>query len=253
MKKKQSPLTHKPLHVPGQSLDELIRLQQGDMLNYYWPAVTLIILAITDWSRWLTSSPTVPIVSSVFAIVGSSYCAYRFLSIRRNIRMLKQGRDGERTVAECLEILRSEGCLIYHDIVGEGFNLDHVILSPRGIYVVETKTLSKPPRGEISFRGENIIAGDQFMGTEPIIQAKAAAKWLQSLLKESTGKSYFVMPVIVFPGWYVQPMPNSLKDTVWVLNPKALPSFIKEQPTILDDSDVHLAAFHLSKYIRIYN
>ena len=253
MKTKKSPLPHKPLHVPGQSLDELIRLQDDEIVKYYWPAALFILLAVLDWYRWFISSPIDPWTSSITAVLVTSYCAYKLLSIRPIIQALKLGRDGERIVAECLDTLRSQGCLIYHDIVAGDFNLDHVILSSRGIYVVETKTLSKPARGEISFRGESIIAGDQFLGTEPIIQAKAEAKWLQSLLKESTGKSYFVMPVVVFPGWYVQPMPNSLKDTVWVLNPKALPSFIEEQPTILDDSDVHLAAYHLSRYIRIYN
>ncbi|MGD1153642.1 MAG: nuclease-related domain-containing protein [Syntrophales bacterium] len=253
MKTKQSPLPYKPLHVPGQSLDELIRLQDDEIVKYYWPAALFVLLAVLDWCRWFLSSPIDPWFSSITAVLVSSYCSYKLLSLRPIIRTLKLGRDGERIVAECLETLRSEGCLIYHDIVAGDFNLDHVILSSRGIYVVETKTLSKPARGEISFRGENIIAGDQFLGTEPIIQAKAEATWLQSLLKESTGKSCFVMPVVVFPGWYVQPMPNSLKETVWVLNPKALPSFIEEQPTILDDSDVHLAAFHLSRYIRIYN
>ena len=36
----------------------------------------------------------------------------------------------------------------------------------------------------------------------------------------------------------------------WVLEPKALPSFIEREPARIEMSDVALAAFHLSRYVR---
>jgi len=39
---------------------------------------------------------------------------------------------------------------------------------------------------------------------------------------------------------------------VWILNPKALPTFISNEPVMLKDTDVHLTAFHLSRYIRTF-
>ena len=70
---------------------------------------------------------------------------------------------------------------------------------------------------------------------------------------DSTGKNYHVMPVIVFPGWFAKPMPENLKKLIWILNPEALPSFISNEPKTIDESDIHLAAFHISRYIRMYN
>lgn len=35
------------------------------------------------------------------------------------------------------------GVRFFHDVPADGFNLDHVVISPRWIYVIETKTISK--------------------------------------------------------------------------------------------------------------
>jgi hypothetical protein len=37
---------------------------------------------------------------------------------------------------------------------------------------------------------------------------------------------------------------------VWVLEPNALPAFINNAPAMISASDVALAAFHLSRYVR---
>lgn len=37
----------------------------------------------------------------------------------------------------------------------------------------------------------------------------------------------------------------------WVLEPKALPAFIENEPETLAERDVAMAAFHLSRYVRV--
>ena len=84
---------------------------------------------------------------------------------------------------------------------------------------------------------------------DPVIQAKAQATWLRNLLAESTGKSFDVFPVPLFPGWFTEQPPASLRP-LWVLEPKALPSFIEREPPRLAAAESKLAAYHLSRYIR---
>lgn len=72
---------------------------------------------------------------------------------------------------------------------------------------------------------------------------------MKQLLQASTGKSYFVRPVIVFPGWYVKASRESRRD-LWVLEPKALPSFLAQENAQIPAEDLKLAAFHLSRFIR---
>jgi len=85
---------------------------------------------------------------------------------------------------------------------------------------------------------------------DPIVQVRAASDWLRRTLEESTGKRMPVRSVVVFPGWFVEPMMAEVTKDVGVLEPKALPSFIEREPRLLPDADVALAAFHLGRYVR---
>jgi len=46
---------------------------------------------------------------------------------------------------------------------------------------------------------------------------------------------------------------NAHDREVWVLNPKALPTFIENEPVVLAQEDVMLATYHLSRHIRTTN
>jgi hypothetical protein len=136
--------------------------------------------------------------------------------------------------------------------VGDGFNLDHVVLSSQGVFVVETKTLTKPAKGSptVSFDRETVLINGFEPKRNPVTQAQANARWLGEMLRASTGKEFPVRPVVLFPGWFVEPLPKG--SSVWVLNPQALPSFIQHESTRINESDLHLAAFHLARYIRAH-
>lgn len=81
-------------------------------------------------------------------------------------------------------------------------------------------------------------------------QAKAQAYWVAEVLKEGTGRSFAVKPVVVFLGWFVESAKGKGTSDLWVLNPKALPTFIDNEPQRFTPEDVKLAAYHLSRYIR---
>lgn len=76
------------------------------------------------------------------------YAAYRVVRIRRHLHQLRLGRDGERAVAQYLEWFRTAGFFIFHDVPNGDANVDHVLIGPKGAFTIETKTLSKPHRGE---------------------------------------------------------------------------------------------------------
>ena len=191
-----------------------------------------------------------PIIFSVGAAMASVYAAIRIRKSLPRLRSLRQAMEGERVVGQFLERLRQDGFQVFHDIVGDGFNVDHVLIGPPGVFTVETKTWSKPASGtaQVVFDGQALKIGEFVPDRDPIIQAKAQASWLKQLLLQSTGRSFETRPVIVFPGWYVANS-GGFRD-LWVLEPKALPSFLKNEPTRLSPEDVKLASFHLSRLIR---
>ena len=87
--------------------------------------------------------------------------------------------------------------------------MDHVVISLKGIFVIETKTWSKPK-----------------------------------------GRDTKIVPVLLFPGWYVDPVGAHPQGRVWVLTTKALPGFIAKEKTALSLEDVKMATCHPSRYIR---
>lgn len=248
----RSPLKDKPLRLPGQSLqdarDKLIERAVGEPLLY---AAFSVSLAGLEWWRLYADVRPAPVLFTAAAVIVVLYAAFRIWRVTPQLRNLRQGLEGERAVGQFLERLREQGFQVFHDVVGAGFNVDHVLIGPAGVLTVETKTWSKPFTGhaEVIFDGEFIRVGKIAPDRDPIVQAKAQAGWLKMVLAESTGKQFDVRPVIVFPGWFVKSSPGALKE-VWVLEPKALPTFLSNEPVRLSREDIRLASFHLSRAIR---
>ena len=132
----------------------------------------------------------------------------------------------------------------------DGANIDHVLLGTKGLFTIETKTISKPERGECKVRvvDGKVSANGHVLDRDPLVQAKAQARWLSNFLTEARFRP-FVQPVVVFPGWFVEPFDMKAAG-VWVLEPKALERFIKSQPERHSRDEVKAMASALSSYVR---
>ncbi|MGO9445704.1 MAG: nuclease-related domain-containing protein [Thiobacillaceae bacterium] len=248
----KSPIKDKPLRLPGQSLEEECRKVFDDKLETpLLLAVFFVVFAFMEWWRYFWKQPPHPIVFTIIAVVMIGYAAWRVWKTRPYVRALKQGIEGEKAVGQFLERLREDGYQVFHDVIGTGFNVDHVLIGPGGVFTVETKTWSKPARGEarIKFNGEQLIIAGREPERDPLVQARAQAGWLKGLLMESTGRKFDVFPVVVFPGWFIEHSEGSL-GTIWALEPKALRAFLGNAPQLLEPDEVKLASFHLSRFIR---
>jgi hypothetical protein len=246
----QSPLKIKPLRLPGQGVhDDIVHLRENALMDHLFAAGCVLLLAFMEWFGYLTHSGRHPWAFTVLALVTLGYVAPRIWRLKKKLKELKLGRDGEIIVAEQLECLREQGAQVFHDVPGEGFNLDHVVISTHGIYAIETKTRTKPSsRARVIVAGESLTVAGYAPDRKPIEQVSAAARWLEKTLQQSTGRRFFVRGVVVFPGWFVEQ--KGPRGDVWVLEPKALPAFIENAPAMIPPSDVALAAFHLSQYVR---
>lgn len=214
--------------------------------------VLSVASAVSEWIRYLQDAPPSPYLVSLIALLTLLYALFQVPRSLAKIRRLRLGRDGEKAVGEYLERLREQGSQIFHDCPGPKFNLDHVVVHASGIYVIETKTWSLPKTGNptIEYKDSKISMAGKLPYRDPVVQVKAAAHWLHELLQESTGKDFAVRGVVLFPGWYIKVAGNNGDSPIWVLNPKALLTFIGHQREQFAPEDVKLAAFHLSRYIR---
>jgi hypothetical protein len=247
----RSPLSDRPLRLPGQSVQEEIdRVVDDALVGPILFAAGFTGLALAGWIQVLSGKPPNPWLLSLVAAISLAYAAISIVRARKRLSSLRLARDGERIVAEQLDALKQEGAGVLHNIPADGFNIDHVIISTKGVFVAETKTRSKRIRSSptVKYDGKLILADGIPPDRDPIAQVEANARWIASTLKSSTGKSFPVKGVILFPGWFVEPLPPNAK--IWVLEPKALPAFIRNEPVRIQEEDVHLAVYHMSRIVR---
>lgn len=250
----KSPIEDKPLRYPAQSLDEKIDDLIGEKsFTYIIIPALFIMLAFGSWISYFGQTIPNPIIFSIMALFSILWSAYQIIKFRKEIKSLKQGRDGEREVGMNLELLREQGFKVYHDIIGKDFNLDHVLVGTKGIFVIETKTYSKPLKGQckVVYDGEKLSYNGTFESDKPIIQTRTGANWFKNYLKETTKKEFDVFPFVVFPGWFTESK-VPLKD-IWILNPKGLEKFMQNKQNELLDEDVALIANRIEIYIRSFD
>ena len=225
----------------------------------FWPpvlfAVIFVGIACFEWVTVLRQMPPQPWLFTCLAVAASLYAAWKVVRLRARIRCMALGMDGERIAAEELDKLRATGAEVIHDIPAPGFNIDHVVLSRRGFYAIETKTWSVPRTGDARIRltEAGVIVAGRSPDRDPLSQAQAAAKWLSRLLEESTGKRFSVRGTVLFPGRFIERMSPAWRrspDRPWVLEPKALASFIEHEPQAIAESDLKLATSALIQYVR---
>lgn len=241
-----------PLRLPGQSVDERISILQDKFTDLLILPSCLVVLGVLEWWHWWTAIPPSPWVFTIVALISIIYVWKKGAPLVAMVKNLRLGRDGERSVGQMLEPLREKGYRVFHDIPGDGFNIDHAIVGPAGVFTIETKARSKPERScpKIVYDGNTVRIGNGLPFDEPLNQARAQARWLANLLNDGRTATCTVRPVVVFPEWYVEWIGRKSKDDVWVLNPKALDKFLDHEPHILSPSFVDSAVHALTRHCR---
>ncbi|KZY87279.1 hypothetical protein A3742_27310, partial [Oleiphilus sp. HI0071] len=173
-----------------------------------------------------------------------------FYRTRKTVRRLKQARDGEQAVGQFLESQRKQGGYIFHDLVGSGFNLDHVLISPKGVFAVETKTYSKPSKGKAVIHiEEGSVLVNGYAATQDInAQLLAQKKWISEELSKLSGTKVEACAVLVFPGWYVEG--KFEQAGLWAMNPKGFAKRLQGLDDVYTEEQVRRLANILSMHLR---
>ena len=249
----KSPLKGAPRRVAGQSADEQLDSVLTDRVLE--PILLTCLawgLAGSEWLRYVNPYKPMPVPFTIVAVLIMVYAVVRILRARPEIRNLRLGRDGERVVGEVLESLRAGGCKVFHDLIGPTFNVDHVMIGRQGLFVIETKTISKPIGRSpiVRYDGTQVLVDGHRPDRDPIRQVSLLADWVAKQIKESCGKVCPIRPVVLYPGWFIE---VSGRSEVWVLNPKAFPKYVGNEPEVLSDDDVKVISLQLSRHSRESN
>jgi len=232
---------------------ESLREKRENLIDENLPSI--VFLPFLFWFVWLVAKIQEsnqlfrqPRLWLYVAIIATCIAAISFRRLRPIARRLNRGERGELHVADALEELRVEGYKPIHDIVADGFNIDHVLVGPGGVFAIETKFRSG--KGEITFRnGEGLFVGNRAEEKDCLKQARGNAAAVQEIIEETCGRREWVTPLVVFVGeWRVK---DDWRDTnVRVFTPDRLGRYIRNQQPRLKHSEIHLIASHLERSTR---
>jgi hypothetical protein len=241
--------TLKLLRSPGESLKRrLAKMDEDFMVEFFSVCVTIIILL--PCSAWvgkrigLTGWPSL-VFLVVPSLVVSAFSSWRFVGRWKERTEYFLGWFGERVTAEHLRPLHLHGYRVFHDVPcksGEnGFNIDHAVVGPSGVWVVETKTRRKGNARpglkdhEVTFDGQRLNWPSGY-DQKAVEQTINEADWLRKWIKETTGWDVAVRCVVSIPGWYVRESPSKL---IRVVNPKVLPAVVEGRgPAVLTEQQI---------------
>lgn len=154
-----------------------------------------------DWVEWALYG----LLSTLLVL------AFSLLLVRdyQRIRRLKLGLACELAVGQELErLIRPDAhpYYVFHDVPTDSFTIDHVVVTPHGVFVVETRARTVP----ISSDGRelNTVAVERerlrfpyWQERRPLHKTRQGVNWLSQWLEQRCGVPVPVQGVLVLPGW----------------------------------------------------
>jgi len=235
------------LRIKLETLDEKLT---DDILGLImFPMLMVFVMDFLHPKDWVS-----PIIGFLLCAGSSVFFGKRIYLASRSKSNYRLGFEGERFVGEELSRLIACKFEIYHDVPFEDFNLDHVLVGSRGVFVVETKTRRKPVRdsGEKQYR---VLFDGKFLqwpwgqDSHGIEQAKNNAKTLSSWLSSATAENVKVTPILTLPGWMVDR--KAAANGIYVLNPKEIFGVCSSLPQTINDQQIQRICHQLNQKCRL--
>ena len=199
---------HKLKRVAAQTLQEQVNDKIVDVIGLIFLAALIVIMpfAIKGIAEMFASGKFNYFLI-IMIMLGLAYVAKKLWVKSNHLIKLKLGRDAELAVASELIELQSHGYQVFHDIQADGFNIDHLVVGPNGIFAIETKGRHKRIKDDTNYKVKfenNHLAFPSWFESKPLEQTQNQANWVNKWLHEATGFNTQVFPVLCFPGWYVE-------------------------------------------------
>jgi hypothetical protein len=198
------PFTEQPLRLAGESSAE----RAQELFDDASTELVVLLFACPVAGLLFSNLPGRGRLAICLAALGLA-CVAAFVIGRRMRTKLSDswcyrlGAKGERVVGRELDRLMAHGYVVFHDVPFNGWNIDHVVVGPRGVFAVETKTWRKPTEisAEIVLDGDALITAGGHREMSAHQQATANAESLGKWIGKAAAEQVTVVPVVALPGW----------------------------------------------------
>ena len=186
---------------------------------------------------------------SILWLVFSIRAFLKIKKLNKQIRNCRKGLDGERYVGAIIEKTSSKNSFVFHDVICEKnnqgkvkpFNIDHVIVSTKGIFAIDAKNWSLPDReynqADFVFDNGELIDSTGVIQKDLMQKIESQAKFIEDKIYEWIGKRYQVFRVGIMIGAYVQNVQSDFKK-YWFINDGAFLGFFERESDKIPLNDV---------------
>jgi hypothetical protein len=155
-------------------------------------ALTLLAFVVVGW---LWSWWAAVVVAALVAVVDT---VYRWRT-HEAVRTWRKGAAGERRTARMLRPLTRRGYAVLHDraLPTGRANVDHLVIGPAGVFVVDSKNWDRNKR--ITRRGRTVWVG-RVPGNKAVRSVVYEARRVAEVLSRAVGRPVDVVPVVAVHG-----------------------------------------------------
>ncbi|MGA3114988.1 MAG: nuclease-related domain-containing protein [Syntrophobacteraceae bacterium] len=166
------------------------------------PALVILIaglLMLTNLNRIAKLGLPAVILICVVIKFGSDRIEKQANHLKKRSRDADRGALAEERVSVQLGDL-PERYHALHDIAFKGFNIDHVVIGPGGIFLIETKSY----RGEVDANGDMLLLNGKPPKKDFLKQTLSQTYRLKEFLWKMTSQEWQVKPVFCFSNAFVK-------------------------------------------------
>lgn len=239
-------------HIQGESLLKKIDDLKLDILELFLRAFLLLLLSswtLAIYLGWIQNRLVSVITMYTATLIFTVHGVWKGRKLFRKMRNYKKGLEGERYVGNFLSRLQSDKTTVFHDVVSDGFNIDHLIISTRGIFTIETKHYDRAKGHKFKFQGGKLTFNGRYCGSL-LAQMDGQANYIRERITELTGSKVPVRKAAIIIGSFIENPDNDFNE-YWILNEKGFCTFFENRTEVLDPLLVRSIADQLRKSLQV--
>ena len=239
-------------HVQGESLQKKIDADYETFYGILSLFLGFFILTICVWLFYFGVVDLNLTFAITLTVVTVGIFIYGFRKSRRLIKHMRncyKGMEGERLVGEMLNKMSNDSVRVFHDVCGDCFNVDHLIISTRGIFTIETKHYDRKKGYKFLYQDGMLLFNGRQCKTI-LNQMDGEASFISEKIESLCGRVYPIQKVAIIIGAYIE---NPARDfsKYWILNESGFLKFFEKNKESLSIEEVRSIANQVTEWLKV--